>query len=376
MAACRFSVACALVVSVLLHASDVSERSTFAGPGAAALLRFVSFEPGSWLFALGTIVAIVVPAILLTRAISGIGSFSVLMEGDYVALLNCVLMSWTAAHLPLALASLAGPTDVHTLPVYLAANLYFAVLTALSVRTVLGTGLAAAAGMTAFGWGAALVGGAVFVLAGSLPRFLMSPFLLYYAYLMLGPNLRSLGAGLRSRQHLRRQLEIATTNPRDADAHYQLGCIFEKRRQYSDAVSHFERAIEIDPKEADAHLQLGRIAREQGRFENAIQHLSTAAALDDKLATSEVWRELGAACFEASRFDEAAAALAKYTDRRPYDPEGLYWYGKTLQRMDRSAEARELFERSIEAVKTMPSHRRAQVSKWNKLARGELRALR
>src|SRR5262249_55237422 len=164
---------------------------------------------------------------------------SVLMDNDYAALFNCLLMCWSAAYLPLAIAGLFGIPVVHTLPIYIAANLYFAALTALSVRTVYGCSLAAAAGMTAFGWGAAVVGGAMFVLAGSLPRFLLSPFLLYYAYLMLGPNLRSLGQGLRSRQQLRRQLEIATNNPRDADAHYQIGLIFERRRQYTEAVSHF-----------------------------------------------------------------------------------------------------------------------------------------
>ncbi len=148
--------------------------------------------------------------------------------------------------------------------------------------------------------------------------------------------------------------------------------IYQKRRQYTEALARFQRAVEIDPGEADAHLQLGRIAREQGRFEDAIRHLKIAASIDDKLAMSDVWRELGAALFGASRLEEAAAALGKYTERRAYDPEGLYWYGKTLERLGREAEAKELFERCIEAVKTMPSHRRAHVRKWGGLAKAEL----
>jgi protein O-GlcNAc transferase len=175
---------------------------------------------------------------------------------------------------------------------------------------------------------------------------------------------------------LREQLELATNNPRDADSHYQLGLIYQKRRQYTEAISRFQRAVEIDPSESDAHLQLGHILREQQRFEDAIRHLNAASALDDKLALSDVWRELGAAYYGASRFEEAAAALAKYTERRAYDPEGLYWYGKTLLRLERPAEARELFERCIEAVKTMPSHRRAYVRMWASRAQAELRALK
>jgi tetratricopeptide (TPR) repeat protein len=148
--------------------------------------------------------------------------------------------------------------------------------------------------------------------------------------------------------------------------------IYQKRRQYTEAIARFQKAIEIDPTEADAQFQLGRIARDQGRFDDAIRYLKTAAALNDKLASSEVWKDLGAAYFGASRFEEAAAALAKYTERRTYDPEGLYWYGKALVGIGKSAEAREAFTQCVEAVDTMPKHRRAEVRKWKGLAKKEL----
>ena len=123
----------------------------------------------------------------------------------------------------------------------------------------------------------------------------------------------------------------------------------------------FKRAVEIDPAEADPHFQLGRIAREQKRVEEAIGYLTKAASLNDKLGQSDVWRELGAAYFQAGRMEEAAAALGKYTDHNAArrDPEGLYWHGKTLAGLGRGGEAREMFERSMEAVRTMPRHRRA-----------------
>jgi Tfp pilus assembly protein PilF len=365
-----FTAMAAVGVSWLLHASDTGVLVP-----VAVWLRFLSLAPGSWLFPLGAIAIVLVPALLLMRAASGYGSFGVLMESHYLGLLNCVLMSWAAAFLPLAVAGFfIDPDLLHTLPVFGVANIYFAVLTALSVRTVFGTGFGPAAGMTVLGWGVALLGGALLGVVGGSLGFLMSPFVLYYAYLMLGSDVRSLGQGLRSRQHLREQLEIATNNPRDADAHYQLGLIHQQRRQYSEAISRFTQAVAIDPSETDAHFQLGRIACEQGRFDDAIRSLQTAVAQNDKFATSEVWRELGAAYFGASRFAEAEAALAKYTNRRAYDPEGLYWYGKTLLRLDRPAEARALFERSVEAAKTMPRHRRAEVRKWGGLSESELSA--
>ena len=116
------------------------------------------------------------------------------------------------------------------------------------------------------------------------------------------------------------------------------------------------------------------IARGQQRFAEAVGHLKTAAELDDRLAQNEVWRELGAAYLGASQAGLAAAALEKFTTRRPYDPEGLYWHGVALKRTGRQDQAREMFRRAIESVNTMPPHRRAEVRPWGARARKELAA--
>jgi tetratricopeptide (TPR) repeat protein len=285
-------------------------------------------------------------------------------------------MVWAAAYLPLAVITVAIGMSVDwaaLTPAFLIVNLYFAVLAAFSIRTTLGIGFGAAAGLALAGSAAAVLGIALSDFAGPMKYYLMSPFLLYYGYSMFGSEVRSLGDGLRGRQHLQQQLEIATTNPRDADAHYQLGLVYQKRRQYSEAVARFQKAIEIDPTEAEAQFQLGRVLREQGRFEDAVGHLKTAAGLNDKLASSEVWRELGAAYLGLSKFEDAAAALAKYTERRSYDPEGLYWYGKALAGLGQDAEARAAFAQCVEAVDTMPKHRRAEVRQWKGLANAELK---
>lgn len=147
---------------------------------------------------------------------------------------------------------------------------------------------------------------AAFVL-GPLLYFFASPMVLYFAWIFLGSDLRALGGGLRTRQHFRRQLDIATSNPKDADAHYQLGLIYQERRQYDEARKRFLRAIEIDSREADPFFQLGKIAWEEGKAEEAIDFLSRAAALDDKCCSHEVWRELGRAYWKASRLEEACA---------------------------------------------------------------------
>jgi tetratricopeptide (TPR) repeat protein len=358
--------------------ADHPSPAHFVGDAAA---RFASYDSWSFFSAIWAIAVAMVPGIIALRAVTGFGSFSVLMRRDYLSLLMCTLLCWSAVYLVVAIAqaivSYGSGTHVsiHLVPVFAAAALYFLALTALAIRTALGTTLGSAVGLTAAGSVAAVAGAGLFGVVGSSLYFLASPFVLFYAWRMLGSEVSSLGDGLRTRQHLRQQMEIATTNPRDADAHYQLGLIYQQRRQYTEAIARFEKAIEIDPSEADAQFQLGRIAREQGRFDDAIRYLKTAAGLNEKLSSSEVWRELGAAYLGLSRFEEAAVALEKYTQRRSYDPEGLFWYGKTLAELGRVAEARAAFEQCVEAVDTMPKHRRAEVRKWKGLAKTELKAV-
>ena len=85
---------------------------------------------------------------------------------------------------------------------------------------------------------------------------------------------------------------------------------------------------------------MGRVLRAQGDSTAALEHLKTAAAIDNKLAQSEVLRETGAALLDLGRDDEARDILREYTNRRNFDPEGLYWYGVALSRVGDGAGAR------------------------------------
>ncbi len=362
-----FASIAAVAVGFVLHFGDVPLREALS-----PLLRFISFAPGSYLAPLLIVAIVVVPSIILLRAITGFGSFGILLNNDYVPLLMCAFMAWAAAYFPLMLVRFLALDLVDTPPVYAGFNVLAAILTAIAVRTVYGTGYGAAIGITMVAWAAGAAGMFVMAIVGGALYFLASPLVLIYLWLAFGSRLGSLGETMRSRQHFQQQLEISTANPHDADAHYQLGLIHQRRRQFTQAAERFEKAVKIDPSMADAHMQLGVIAREQGKFEDAIGHLKTAAAMDDKLAQSDVWRELGASYFGAGRFEDARAALEKYTTRREYDPEGLYWYGRTLKQLGRTAEAKEMFERAIESVRTMPSHRKAHVRGWATRAKSEL----
>lgn len=338
---------------------------------------FVSFAQPSFLTTVLGMAILYIPCLILLVSMAGANaSFGVLLRRDYGPLLTCGLMAWAASHLPFTLAGFAleplALSEKTALGIWAASAICFGLLMAIALRMLFGINYSKGLLLVSV---AALSFAVQAKLFATVSPFLFSPFLLFYAFMMFRGDIGDIGFSLRQRQGFRRSMEAATINPCDAGAHYQLGLIYQYRRQYTEAISRFQKAVEIAHDETDAHFQLGRIAREQGRLQEAINHFSTVLEQDDKHAHSEIWREIGATYQAASMFADAKEALQKFIDRRPYDPEGLYYYGKTLEQLEQRDEAREMFSRCVEAVKTMPSYRYREQRKWDKLARDRVKDL-
>jgi hypothetical protein len=302
--------------------------------------------------------------LLLSTVFEPIGSFGVAFRRDFGPFLACVFMAWTAARLPVALVALAGPGPAVAIPLWVASLVYFTALTAVACRVVLGMGRGAALAAATAGW-----------LAVLLQPFLMcfaSPFLLYLAYQFLRGDVGDVLWSFGARQSFKRYLEAATINPRDAEAHYQLGLIHLQRRQLDEAAARFARAAEIDPREVDAHYQLGILARGKGRFEDARRHFEAVVARDPRHASHEVWREIGATYLDSDSNEHARWALEKFVEQRSHDPEGLYRLGVALARLGQPAAAAETFQRCVEAADTVPRYLRRAAAPWRKLAAQQL----
>jgi tetratricopeptide (TPR) repeat protein len=302
--------------------------------------------------------------LLLLTVFEPIGSFGVAFRRDFGPFLACVFMAWTAAQLPVGLIALATPGPAVAIPLWIASLVYFTALIAVAVRVVFGVGRGPAFAAATMGWLAALL--------QPFLMFLASPFLLYFAYQFLRGDVGDVLWSFGARQSFKRYLEAATINPRDAEAHYQLGLIHLQRRQLEEAAARFARAAEIDPREVDAHYQLGRIARGQRRFEDARRHFDAVVARDDRHASNEIWREVGATYLESESHEHARWALARYVEQRPHDPEGLYLLGTALSRLGQAEEAKAAFRRCVEAVDTMPRYLRRKAGPWRKLALQQL----
>ncbi|REJ75566.1 MAG: hypothetical protein DWQ47_08840 [Acidobacteria bacterium] len=352
------------------------EREAF--PVLGSQITWISSFDSSFIAPLIVLAVFFIPGtIFLVTLVARLGNAGVVIGNEYGTFSTCVMMAWAAAHLPFALAGVAiaggSVSGIVFITLWAASGLVFGSLLVLAVRTVFGTSYSEAIITAAFCWVFYSIG--VNVMEFVSPWF-FSPFLLIFAVLYLGGFLSSGVAGMsdsmRRKRDFKQYLHSATVNPRDADAHVQLGLIYASRRQDEKAKEHFEKAFGIDEEEIDANYQLGRIARHEGDLQRAIEHFSTVVAQNDRFALSEIWREIGATYLEAGMDMEARDALEKFVERRPYDGEGLFYLGTLLKRSGESAAANEMFERAVEAASTAPYHRRRELRIWAKKARREM----
>lgn len=341
------------------------------------ILLFFTFD--SWFFTtLISFICFYIPVTILLATIFGhLGNFGIVFGRDYSVLSTCGMLGWSAAHLPFAIAGILLNSTVIDGQIYLAfwlaSGLLFAVSMIFALRVVFGLNYGLAILVVATSWIGFSLGLYIFKF---ISPFIFSPFLLIFALLFFGRGLLGSASGLgnafRQRQDFKRHLQNATINPRDADAHVQLGLIYNQRRQTDKALEHFSKAVEIDKNEPDGNFELGKIFRQKGEYQTALNHFSVVLEQNDKYSLSEIWREIGANYLDAKMFAEAQTALETFIERRPYDPEGLYYYGKVLKELGEVEKSKEQFEEAIEAVKSTPRFRRHELQKWSKLSEKEL----
>jgi tetratricopeptide (TPR) repeat protein len=356
--------------SLLWASLSVVAVSLALQPAAANWIRLPFYGP------LLVLAVAYVPGILLLCGLLGrLGGFVASFQRDYSPLLTCVAMAWSAANLPLAIAGLVAPPMV-LMALAGVAYLYFAVLVFLAIRTVFGAGNGVSVAVVGLSWIPLVAAAFLWAPLHFLMGWLASPFFLFYAWYFLGGEFSGLGAGMRNRQTFRRMLEASALNPHDGEAQYQLGLIYQQRRNYTEAIQRFQNAVKIDPTETDAHYQLGRIARDQGRIDDALKEFQVVSQQDPKHNLSEILRELGGTYLAAGRLKDARSQLEVYAGRRPYDPEGLYYYGQALEGLGHPAEARGMYARAVEAARTAPRYRRPFVARWSRLAQKQERKLR
>jgi len=357
-----------------LDEEDSGEYEPDEPTGAAALaLGFVAASGFSTFGKVAALAVLYVPAsILVAGLFVRRGSFGVALTRDYGALAACTFFAWTASQLPFAVAGLLVPPQVQLTALGGALPVVVWIVSALAFGGLMVVGFDVALGLDRVQSLATAALASVSLLAQGALGLLASPFALYFAWLYLRGELGDIQSAFGARRRFRRHLEAATINPRDSEAHLQLGLIHVQRRQYDEAIGRFQRTLEIDPDECDAHYQLGRVARLQGRPADAIRHFEAVVSRDPAHAHHEVWREVGGTYLEAGDVEHARPCLERFAEHRAWDPEGMFLLGEARQAAGDADGAREAWERCAESARTAPDYRKGELRQWRRRAEQRL----
>lgn len=125
-------------------------------------------------------------------------------------------------------------------------------------------------------------------------------------------------------------------DPKDAEAHCNLGAMLHAQGKFEEAIGCFRRALELNPKYALAHANLGKVLGDQGKFEDSIAAFDKAHEFGADNAS--FLHNRGNVLCQAGRMREAIADFDKATELDPgdhwlwYQAAALYLYTGDVDR--------------------------------------------
>jgi tetratricopeptide (TPR) repeat protein len=123
-------------------------------------------------------------------------------------------------------------------------------------------------------------------------------------------------------REFKRVVELAPNLPA---AHMNLGAVYFEKRDYDKAIPALRKALELNPELIGAHELLGAALAARGYWADAIPSLEKA----------QVPELLGVALLETGRVREAIDRLESALEKRPEDPDLLYYLGQAYGRLSK-----------------------------------------
>ncbi|MBV8810250.1 MAG: tetratricopeptide repeat protein, partial [Acidobacteriaceae bacterium] len=117
------------------------------------------------------------------------------------------------------------------------------------------------------------------------------------------------------------------SGPNLVQAFLDLGEEYSRMHEYSAAIPPLKRAVELSPDLDEAQQQLGYALLSAGFTEEAIPHLERVHAVE----------ALGVAQMEVGRYQEAIANFSAALEKRPNDPDLLYYLGRSAGMLSKRA---------------------------------------
>jgi len=115
-------------------------------------------------------------------------------------------------------------------------------------------------------------------------------------------------------QHYREALRI---DPRDEDAHANLGALHFRRGDVTSAIAHYREALKIKPAHTGAHTKLAKAMLKLGQIDQAARHLDAVARMRSRSAPAQ--RDLANVLVMQGQWAEAVRGYRAALDLAPQD---------------------------------------------------------
>jgi tetratricopeptide (TPR) repeat protein len=152
------------------------------------------------------------------------------------------------------------------------------------------------------------------------------------------------GRGRSSQQSYREAVALKPDD--DALAHYNLGVVSAKARQFPEAIAAFRKSVALKPDDAQAHYNLGLVLERTGQRPEAIAAYREAVAL--KPDDVQAHYRLGCVLQNTRQLSEAIAAYRKVIELKPNFAEAYCNLGDALTNTRQFLEAIDACRKAVE----------------------------
>jgi tetratricopeptide (TPR) repeat protein len=143
-----------------------------------------------------------------------------------------------------------------------------------------------------------------------------------------------------------------------SDAYSMLGMALGMQGKFDEALSYFDRALEMNPISYDAHANLATTLAMKGDNEGAAEHFALAVEINPQISP-KVYQDMARALAAIGRNDEAIDALRRSTVFYPDSADLHFFLGVFLAEERRSDEA---IEELRTALRLQPDHQLARTA--------------
>lgn len=151
--------------------------------------------------------------------------------------------------------------------------------------------------------------------------------------------------------------------PDDPTIYEALGDAFLKQNVVIMVIDNYQKAIDLDPKRIDRRLKLARVFEKNRQYTEAVKQVDEIIKLDS--TNADAYYQKGNILVRAKMYKQSIPALRTFTQLRPKDVEGSVFYVKALSGAGEDAEAVKEAKRSLQLDST-------NIDVWRILAQSQV----